>query len=371
MELGLGLIGIGREWGAEDRAVPSAPQAEALLQQALDLDIRFFDTAPAYGDSEARLGRFLAGLSPEVRARLRIATKFGESWHDGSSFVDHSYDSLCRSLDRSLHLLGRIDLLQVHKCTASVLASPGVARALQRARDLGVGMLGASVSDAHACELVARAHHLDAVQLPLNTRRPELLDSARGARSRGKLVITNRPVDSGHMLAGADADVRADILRESFSFLQREGAADVVLSGTRSVAHLRQNHAAFYPVSIKGVLLVPGGVVLVRNPRDEWELPGGRVNEAEDPAQALSREFAEELSVAVNVAERIDSYQFEVIPGRRVFIVTYGCTLAGEFAPRLSAEHTGHCLWPVDRLSEINLPEGYRRSVERWARAQR
>jgi hypothetical protein len=33
------------------------------------------------------------------------------------------------------------------------------------------------------------------------------------------------------------------------------------------------------PASIKGVLLVEGGVVLVKNPRDEWELPGGRTGE--------------------------------------------------------------------------------------------
>lgn len=122
-----------------------------------------------------------------------------------------------------------------------------------------------------------------------------------------------------------------------------------------------------HPVSVKGVLLLEGRVVLVKNSRNEWELPGGRIDSGEDHAQTLSREFAEELSVEVSVTQPIDSYLFEVIPGRHVFIVTYGCTLAGEFAPRVSDEHTAHCLWPVDRLSEINLPEGYRRSVEKWA----
>ena len=50
-----------------------------------------------------------------------------------------------------------------------------------------------------------------------------------------------------------------------------------------------------------------------------------------------------------------------------MLIVTYGCRLTGEFKPRLSDEHTEHCLWPVEQLSQINLPAGYRRSVERWA----
>jgi len=122
-----------------------------------------------------------------------------------------------------------------------------------------------------------------------------------------------------------------------------------------------------HPVSIKGVLLLDGRVVLVKNPRDEWELPGGRVDAGEAHAQTLSREFAEELAINVCVGEAIDSYLFEVIPGKHVLIVTYGCTLSGEFKPRISDEHTGHCLWPVERLAEINLPAGYRRSVEKWA----
>jgi 8-oxo-dGTP pyrophosphatase MutT (NUDIX family) len=121
-----------------------------------------------------------------------------------------------------------------------------------------------------------------------------------------------------------------------------------------------------HPISIKGVLLIKGHVVLVKNPRGEWELPGGRAEAEEDHAQALSREFAEELSVQVAVGKQIDSYLFEVIPGRKVSIITYGCTLCGEFNPKLSNEHTEHCLWPVNRLSEISLPVGYRRSVETW-----
>jgi aryl-alcohol dehydrogenase-like predicted oxidoreductase len=245
MELGLGLIGIGREWGAQDRAVASEAQTDELLRQALALNIRFFDTAPSYGASEARLGRFLSGLSSERRADLRVATKFGELWRDGSAVVDHSYDSLCRSVDRSLQLLGPIDLLQIHKCTSTVLASPSVMRAVEYARGLGVRSVGASVSDTQACEAAARAPFIDAIQLPLNSRRPELAAAARIARQHGKLVISNRPVDSGQMLAGTHGERRASVLRESFSFLAREGAVDAVLTGTRSPSHLRENYTAF------------------------------------------------------------------------------------------------------------------------------
>lgn len=121
-----------------------------------------------------------------------------------------------------------------------------------------------------------------------------------------------------------------------------------------------------YPVSIKGVLLVEGGVVLLKNDRDEWELPGGRIEPGEAPEATLAREFEEELGVRVQVRAPVDSYLFEVIPQRNVFIVTYGCSLEGAFAPRISGEHVEFGVFEVAKLGSLRLPTGYRRSIERW-----
>lgn len=120
-----------------------------------------------------------------------------------------------------------------------------------------------------------------------------------------------------------------------------------------------------YPVSIKGVLFTPNNdVVLVRNERDEWELPGGRIEPDETPEQCLSREIAEELSLHVEVGTLIDAYLFEVVPGKHVFVCTYRCTLVDEFAPKLSHEHLEIGLFAKNELPS-NLPRGYRASVLR------
>jgi len=121
-----------------------------------------------------------------------------------------------------------------------------------------------------------------------------------------------------------------------------------------------------YPVSIKGVLFTGHGeVVLALNERDEWELPGGRIEKGESPETYVVREFHEELGVVVAARRLLDSYLFEVIPGKHVFIVTYGCALVGAYAPTISDEHKAIATFPVVSLPD-NLPEGYRTSIHAW-----
>ncbi len=121
-----------------------------------------------------------------------------------------------------------------------------------------------------------------------------------------------------------------------------------------------------FPVSIKGVLLLPSSeVVLALNDRNEWELPGGRIETGEGSAECMIREFNEELGVEVEALGIIDSYLFEVIPGKHVFIVTYGCRLVGGFDPKVSHEHASIDTFPVDALP-VNLPSGYARSIDAW-----
>jgi 8-oxo-dGTP pyrophosphatase MutT (NUDIX family) len=122
-----------------------------------------------------------------------------------------------------------------------------------------------------------------------------------------------------------------------------------------------------HSVSIKGVLFVEGKVVLLRNERNEWELPGGRMDSGETHQQTLVREFREELSIDIDPHCVIDSYVFEVIPSKYVSIVTYGCRLRGEFKPALSEEHTAFGLHALADLGRIPLPAGYVRSIKSWS----
>ncbi|MEX2200625.1 MAG: NUDIX domain-containing protein [Dongiaceae bacterium] len=121
-----------------------------------------------------------------------------------------------------------------------------------------------------------------------------------------------------------------------------------------------------YPVSIKGVLLIEGRVVLLKNERDEWELPGGKLDPGETPEACVVREIEEELGLTVEGVAILDSWVYEIRPELRVLIVTYRCRLLKPASPRLSHEHRELGLFAPDELDPLVMPAGYRRSIRAW-----
>lgn len=115
---------------------------------------------------------------------------------------------------------------------------------------------------------------------------------------------------------------------------------------------------------MKGVLVWDDRVVVLRNERDEWELPGGRL-EAGDatPQAALRREFLEELGIEVEVGTLVDSWIYDVA-GKRVFIVTYAVSGRRPAMLEHSDEHTGVALLARHELEKAPIPPGYVRSID-------
>ncbi len=249
IDLGIGLIRIGREWGHLQQPVPSEAEALAFLEHAIELGIRYFDTAPSYGVSEQRFGRFLHGVPEKLRRELTIATKFGEHWNTeiGQPYVDHSYDALRRSLDRSLAELGRVDVLQLHKTTPEVLKSVDLARAWDYARSLGIAKLGASVSDLDSAELTIADPQYWCIQLPLNRAKRRFESAVEAATRRGLFIAVNRPYAMGAMTPGPDA----------FRYLLERGFNGVILTGTANRRHLDENWEAFHQAKAAAANLRP------------------------------------------------------------------------------------------------------------------
>jgi 8-oxo-dGTP pyrophosphatase MutT (NUDIX family) len=129
----------------------------------------------------------------------------------------------------------------------------------------------------------------------------------------------------------------------------------------------RDNDAYRFPVSVKGVVIRDGAVVLLKNARDEWELPGGKLELSESPELCVAREIEEELQLAIKPDSFLDSWIYTVVPGVHVLILTYGCSETSERHPVLSHEHKQLRWFPLAEVDSLRMPEGYKASIRCWA----
>ena len=121
-----------------------------------------------------------------------------------------------------------------------------------------------------------------------------------------------------------------------------------------------------FPVSVKGVAVQGGRVLLLENERAEWELPGGKLELGEDPADCVVREISEEAGWEVTAGPLLDCWQYHIREGSDVVIVTYGCHVLSSAPPAVSGEHKRAGLFAGGEVPELVMPEGYKRSVATW-----
>ena len=121
---------------------------------------------------------------------------------------------------------------------------------------------------------------------------------------------------------------------------------------------------------VQGILERDGRVLLARRAHDprkgHWDIPGGFVNETEDPLDALRREFLEETGLEVKPAEflRID---IEPYDHRHVFSITWIVHAEGD---PVAADDVEELRWfRRNELPEMAFP-GQEKVLRLWAARQ-
>lgn len=297
-ELGFGTAPLGNLL----RAI-SDEEADATLERAWELGVRYFDTAPFYGLglAETRLNRFLRGkprdhytLSSKVGRLLKpvpAAQKTGpDKWletPDRQQVFDYSYDGVMRSIEFSLERLGltRIDVLYVHDIDVSNLGTrenvfakvdqlmAGGYHALERLRSEGViQAFGAGLNEWEVCQQLIERGDFDIFLLAgrYTLLEQEALKTVLPLCEERNIAITiGGPYNSGILASGPKpgawynyepapddildrvrrieaicTDHKVRLVDAAFQFPLRHPCVKSVIPGSQSVAQVDSNLAA-------------------------------------------------------------------------------------------------------------------------------
>lgn len=230
--LGMGSAPLGDLW----ERIPES-RAEATLAAAWAGGVRYFDTAPWYGNTlaEHRVGHF---LRQQPRGSFALSTKVGRVyrrprdpeavapgiWTGGLPFelrFDYTYAGVLRSYEDSLQRLGlpRVDLLVIHdvdpgyhgdaagvaRCFEQLEAGGGL-RALEELKRAGeISGFGAGINQGpmlgHFLERVELDFFLVAMPYTLLDQAP-LDDSLPRCVERGIGIVIGSPYASGILATG-------------------------------------------------------------------------------------------------------------------------------------------------------------------------
>ena len=201
--IGFGAFKIGRNEGVKYEhayALPDEVDCGRLLNQVLDLGIDLVDTAPAYGSSEARIGRHLASRRDE----FILSTKVGETFENGVGRFDFSARGVRTSIERSLDRLAtdRLDLVFVHSNgdDLGIIETTAVLDTLVELRDRGdlrfIGFSGKTV-EGHLRAIESGVVDCLMVEYhPLDERQSPVIDAA-SAEDVG--VVIKKGLASGRL----------------------------------------------------------------------------------------------------------------------------------------------------------------------------
>jgi aryl-alcohol dehydrogenase-like predicted oxidoreductase len=244
------ILGLG---GSHLGEVPDEKEAIAIVHEAIDAGINFFDNAWEYHDgrSEEILGRALAG---GWRDKAFLMTKV--CTHGRKA------DVAMAQLEQSLRRLGtdHLDLWQIHECIyyddPELHFQPdGVALALQKAKQQGktrfVGFTGHKDPAIHV-KMLSHGFPFDTVQMPLNA-----FDASFHSFERSVLPEASRRglgVIGMKSLGGVGDPVRqgAVLVEEALRYAMSVPGVSTTVSGIDRLDILRQNLAiarGFQPMS--------------------------------------------------------------------------------------------------------------------------
>ena len=240
-QLGMGTVKLGRSKGVKYPAsfkVPDDKQVLHLLNTASELGINLLDTAPAYGNSEERLGTLLKKSSSD----WVISTKAGEVFNPatGESSYNFTSEFIQASVLQSLKYLHRdyLDIVLIHSNgdDEHIINHLGALDVLSDLKKQGI-IRASGMSTKTLAGGVLAAQYSDVVMATYNLEYQDEKPVIDYASENGKAVFIKKAFSSGH----AVVDQTEDRIQKTFDSIYSNPGVTSIILGTINPKHLKEN----------------------------------------------------------------------------------------------------------------------------------
>lgn len=239
--VGLGTVKIGRNQGVKYPTAFSIPDDNAVIQllnTSVELGINLLDTAPAYGNSEQRLGEL---LPKAAQHDWLISTKAGEVFDSasGQSTYDFSDAAIRKSVEQSCRRLKRdvIDIVMIHSDgNDQEIIKRGALEALSELKRAGliraIGMSTKTLSGG-----ILALEQSDVLMVTHNLEYQGELSVIEQAAKMNKSIFIKKALASGHITHSTYGDP----VTESFAAILPLPAVSSVILGSINAKHICEN----------------------------------------------------------------------------------------------------------------------------------
>ena len=118
-----------------------------------------------------------------------------------------------------------------------------------------------------------------------------------------------------------------------------------------------------FPISIKAIIIDDNKVLCLKNERNEWDFPGGKIDFNEDIENCLRREVKEETNLSVNNLNILKPLNLK-FNGVSVFVLLYSAEISCDSPLSISYEHSEYNFFSKSEIMNLNILQAYKNLIE-------
>ena len=122
------------------------------------------------------------------------------------------------------------------------------------------------------------------------------------------------------------------------------------------------NFSEKFPVSIKAIIIDNKRILCLKNERNEWDLPGGKINFNENIEECLKREVKEETNLEIKDLKILKPYNLK-FNDVSVFILIYLAKISCDSPIIISYEHSEYNFFSKSEIEDLNMKKDFKNLI--------